>query len=91
MKLVLKQVNTWPAVAISALQDCFESTDWAMFKVAATNGDSVNLEKYTLSVTEYIGKCIDDVTVSKTISTSSNEKPWMTAKVRATLKARDST
>ncbi|KAK3546573.1 hypothetical protein QTP70_029961, partial [Hemibagrus guttatus] len=31
-------------------------------------------------VTSYIGKYIDDVTVSKTITTRSNQKPWMTAK-----------
>ncbi|KAK3517603.1 hypothetical protein QTP70_012957 [Hemibagrus guttatus] len=89
-KPVLKQIKTWPAVAISALQDCFECTDWNMFREAATNGDSINLEEYTTSVTSYIGKCIDDVTVSKTITTHSNQKPWMTAEVRALLKSRDS-
>ncbi|KAI4871789.1 hypothetical protein NFI96_020449, partial [Prochilodus magdalenae] len=41
-------------------------------------------------VTSYISKCIDDVTVSKTITTHPNQKPWMTAEVRALLKARDS-
>ncbi|KAK3560784.1 hypothetical protein QTP86_019477, partial [Hemibagrus guttatus] len=66
-KPVLKQVKTWPAGAISALQDCFECTDWNMFREAATNGDSINLEEYTTSVTSYIGKCIDDVTVSKPV------------------------
>ncbi|GAA6102852.1 uncharacterized protein LOC121182596 [Tachysurus ichikawai] len=60
--------------------DCFECTDWNIFREAATNGDSINLEEYTASVTSYIGKCIDDVTVSKTITTRSNQKPWMTAK-----------
>ncbi|KAK3507128.1 hypothetical protein QTP70_007960 [Hemibagrus guttatus] len=40
--------------------------------------------------TSYIGKCIDDVTVSKTITTRSNQKPWMTAEVHALLKSRDS-
>ncbi|KAK3554826.1 hypothetical protein QTP70_034849 [Hemibagrus guttatus] len=50
-----------------------------MFREAATNGDSINLEEYTTSVTSYIGKCIDDVTVSKTITTRSNQKRWMTA------------
>ncbi|KAK3506472.1 hypothetical protein QTP70_001256, partial [Hemibagrus guttatus] len=38
-KAVLKQVKTWPAGAISALQDCFECNDWNMFREAATNGD----------------------------------------------------
>ncbi|KAK3554368.1 hypothetical protein QTP70_022598, partial [Hemibagrus guttatus] len=57
---------------------------------AATNGNSINLEEYTTSVTSYIGKCINDVTVSKTITTRFNQKLWMTAKVRALLKSRDS-
>ncbi|KAK3565368.1 hypothetical protein QTP86_007114 [Hemibagrus guttatus] len=43
-----------------------------------------------LCVSCYIGKCIDDVTVSKTITTRSNQKPWMTAEVRALLQLRDS-
>ncbi|KAK3552018.1 hypothetical protein QTP70_031593, partial [Hemibagrus guttatus] len=51
---------------------------------------TINLEEYTTSVTSYISKCIDDVTVSKTITTRSNQKPWMTAEVRALLKLRDS-
>ncbi|KAK3523934.1 hypothetical protein QTP70_016741, partial [Hemibagrus guttatus] len=89
-KPVLKQVKTWPAGAISALQACFECTDGNMFREDATNGASINLEEYTTSVTSYISKCIDDVTVSKTITTCSNQKPWMTAEVCALLKSRDS-
>ncbi|KAI4888729.1 hypothetical protein NFI96_004606 [Prochilodus magdalenae] len=89
-KPVLKQVRTWPSGAISALQDCFEYTDWQMFREAATYSTTTDLEEYTSSVTSYIGKCIDDVTVSKTITTRPNQKPWMTAEVRALLKARDS-
>ncbi|KAK3513506.1 hypothetical protein QTP70_015492, partial [Hemibagrus guttatus] len=58
---------------------------------AATNGDSINsIKEYTTAVASYIGKCIDDVTVSKTITTRSNQKPWITAKLRAILKSRDS-
>ncbi|KAI5087280.1 gastrula zinc finger protein XlCGF28.1-like [Silurus meridionalis] len=88
-KPVLKQVKTWPEEATSALQDCFECTDWDMFREAATNGDSINLKEYT-SVTSNISKCVDDVTISKTITTRSNQKPWMTANVRVLLKHRDS-
>ncbi|KAI5092860.1 hypothetical protein C0J45_17251 [Silurus meridionalis] len=55
-KPVLKQVKTWPEGATSALQDCFECTDWDMFREAATYGDSINLEEYTSSVTCYISK-----------------------------------
>ncbi|KAK2877087.1 hypothetical protein Q8A73_023740 [Channa argus] len=88
-KPVLKQVKTWPAGATSALQDCFECTDWDMFREAATNGDSINLEEYTSTVTSYISKCVDDVTISKTITTRSNRKPWINANVCALLKQRD--
>ncbi|KAK3569657.1 hypothetical protein QTP86_002644 [Hemibagrus guttatus] len=34
-KPVLKLVKTWPEGAISALQDCFECTDWDMFRESA--------------------------------------------------------
>ncbi|KAI4901873.1 hypothetical protein NFI96_006975 [Prochilodus magdalenae] len=67
-----------------------------MFREAATYSTAqypqatTDLEEYTSSVTSYISKCIDDVTVSKTIATRPNQKPWMTAEVRALLKARDS-
>ncbi|KAK1786574.1 hypothetical protein P4O66_003022 [Electrophorus voltai] len=74
-KPLLKQVRTWPAGAIFALQDCFEQTTWITFKEAATDVGTVNLEEYTASVTGYISKCIDDVTVSKTITTRPNHKP----------------
>ncbi|KAI4901822.1 hypothetical protein NFI96_010215 [Prochilodus magdalenae] len=72
------------------VHDCFEHTDWQMFREAATYSNTTDLEEYTTSVTSYIGKCIDDVTVSKTITTRPNQKPWMTAEVHALLKARDS-
>ncbi|KAK3533297.1 hypothetical protein QTP70_015171 [Hemibagrus guttatus] len=86
-KPVLKQVITWPA---GTLQDCFECSDWHSFREAATNGDSINLEENMASVTNYIGKCIGDVTISKTITTHPNQKLWMTSKVCALLKSRDS-
>ncbi|KAK3517023.1 hypothetical protein QTP70_030436, partial [Hemibagrus guttatus] len=88
-KPVLKLVKTWPEGAISALQDCFECTDWDMFREAATNTNTTDLKEYTSSMISYISKCIDDVTISKSITTS-NQKLWMTAKVHALLKSRDS-
>lgn len=89
-RLVLKQIRTWPAGTISALQDCFEQTDWFIFREAETTSNSINLVDYTASLTSYINKCNDDITDSKTITTHSNQKPWMTAVVCALLKSRDS-
>ncbi len=40
-------------------------------------------------MTAYIKNYIDDVTVTKTITTRANRKPWMTAEVRGLLKTRD--
>ncbi len=60
-----------------------------MFKEAATYNNHTNLQEYTETVTAYIKKCIDDVTVTKTITTRANQKPWMTAEVRGLLKTRD--
>ncbi|KAK3563888.1 hypothetical protein QTP86_004833 [Hemibagrus guttatus] len=88
-KQILKLVKTWPEGAISALQDCFECAYWDMFRETATNSDTTDLEEYTSSVTSYISTCIDDVTISKSITTHSNQK-WMTAKVHALLKSSDS-
>ncbi|KAK3537916.1 hypothetical protein QTP70_024569, partial [Hemibagrus guttatus] len=61
-------------------QDSFECTDWDMFKEAETNGDTTDLEECTSSVTSHISKCINDVTIFKSITTHSSQKPWMTAK-----------
>ena len=60
-----------------------------MLREAATTNGSTDLEEYTASVTGFISKCIDDITVIKTITTRSNQKPWMTAEVCAPLRARD--
>ncbi|KAL0199309.1 hypothetical protein M9458_007849, partial [Cirrhinus mrigala] len=56
---------------------------------SATYNNHTDLHEYTETVTAYIKKCIDDVTVTKTITTRANQKPWMTAEVRGLLKTRD--
>ncbi len=81
-KPVQKHITIWPENATSTLQDCFQCTDWNMFKEAATYNNHTDLQEYTETVTAYIKKCIDDVTVTKTITTRANQKLWMTAEVR---------
>lgn len=48
-----------------------------------------NIKEYAETVTSYIAKCAEDVTVVKTFTTRNNQKPWMTAEVRLLLKAQD--
>ncbi len=84
-KPVQKLITIWPENATSTLQDCYQCTDWNMFKEAATYNNHTDLQEYTETVTAYIKKCMDDVTVTKTITTRANQKPWMTAEVRGLL------
>lgn len=85
MRAIQKTITVWPTEAVSMLQDCFETAEWQMFKEAATEGDTVNLEKYTKSVLGYIEKCVEDVTITKPITIPPNQKPWLNAKVHRLL------
>ncbi len=78
IKPIYKQIQVWPEGSSEALQDCFDTTDWNMFKQAATYNNTTDLQEYTETVTAYITKCIDDVTVTKTVTVRANQKPWLT-------------
>ncbi len=88
-KTTVQQVRVWPEGAMSALQDCFDHTDWDMFREAATVNQHINVEEYAASVSAYIQKCTEDVDVTKNIIIRANQKPWMTGEVRAMQKARN--
>nr|XP_043882686.1 uncharacterized protein LOC122769872 [Solea senegalensis] len=88
-KPAVKKVRVWPEGAMSALQDCFECTDWDMFREAATDSQHTDVEEYAASVTGYIQWCMEEVTVEKTIVTRANQKPWMTKEVRTRLRERN--
>lgn len=91
-KPTVRQVRVWSEGAKEALQDCFECTDWDMFKEAATYNDNnhtyIDIDEYATSVSAYISKCTDDVSISKNIIIWANQKPWMTGEVRKMIKAR---
>ncbi len=89
IKPIHKQIQVRPEGSSEALQDCFDTTDWNMFKQAATYNNTTDLQEYTETVTAYITKCIDDVTVTKTITVRANQKPWLTGEVYRLLKARN--
>lgn len=84
-----KHARVWPEGAASALQDCFLHTDWDVFRTAASYDDLINIEKYAETVTSYIAKYTEVVTVIKTFTACGNEKPWMIAEVGSLLRARD--
>ncbi|KAI3352328.1 hypothetical protein L3Q82_005294 [Scortum barcoo] len=86
---VLKEVRVWPEGSLEELKDCFNTRDWNVFKQGATCNNITDLQEYTDVVTAYITKCIDDVTVLKTITVQANQKPWLTGEVHKLLKARN--
>ncbi len=45
-KPVHKQIQVWPDGSSEALQDCFDTTDWDMFKQAATYNNATDLQEY---------------------------------------------
>ena len=69
------------------LQDCFETTDWLMFKEAA----DVDINEYTNTVSSYIQHCIDEVVPKKVVPSFPNQKPWVDAVVRARLRPNPNT
>ncbi|KAI4890857.1 hypothetical protein NFI96_008482, partial [Prochilodus magdalenae] len=96
MKILLPELQQRLLVLMSKMQEKFsrqmEEKDRelkTLAQEAARYGDSIHLKEYTESVTGYISKCIDDVTISKVIATHPNQKPWMTTEVRVLLGTRD--
>ncbi|XP_028826871.1 zinc finger matrin-type protein 4-like [Denticeps clupeoides] len=59
-KPVRKQIQVWPKGSSEVFQDCFNTTDWNMFKQAATYNNITDLQEYTETVTAYITKCTED-------------------------------
>jgi hypothetical protein len=49
---------------------------------------SDGIEEYTTSVTGFINKCFEDVVPTVTVSTYTNQKPWITDNIRTELKGR---
>lgn len=59
---------------MEALQDCFECTDWDVFKAAATDSQHTNVAEYAQFVSAYIQKGMEDVPVTKNITIWVNMK-----------------
>ena len=45
------------------------------------------MQEYTETVTTFINKCTDDVTVAETVIVWTNQKPWLTGEVFKLLSA----
>ncbi|KAI3368098.1 hypothetical protein L3Q82_007800 [Scortum barcoo] len=68
---------------LQALQDCFECTDWEVFK------EGTDLDGYTSSVLSYLKFCTDAVLPTKTIKFSQIKNHGWTSTVKPLVKACD--
>lgn len=82
-KPTIKTVQVWTEEALSALQDCFETTDWDIF------AERTDLEVHTTAVLSYVNFCAENV-VDMLTKVFPNQKLWLNSKVRTLLRARDS-
>ncbi|KAI3361686.1 hypothetical protein L3Q82_002044 [Scortum barcoo] len=76
-----RTVQVWTEEASSALQDCFECTDWEVFK------EGTDLDGYTSSVLSYLKFCTDAVLPTKTIKVFPKQKPWLDITVKPLLQS----
>ena len=86
-RLVHKLFSSWHCSLLRTVLKA--QTGRCLKRQAATLKDDVNLEEYTTSVLAYINKCMDDVTIRKTIKITPNQKPLLNAEVRSLLRAWD--
>ncbi|KAI4883889.1 hypothetical protein NFI96_010254 [Prochilodus magdalenae] len=81
--------GVWTEETDLVLQDCFDTTDWEVFRTAAVGEDcTVDLEDYAYGVTSYISTCIETIVPTKRCRTYPNQKPWINCDVRSMLRAR---
>ena len=85
----IKQIQLWNSETECILQDCFATTDWDVFKAAATLEDSsVSVQDYAEYVTGYISTCVDNIVPTIRVKKFPNQKPWINTQVRSMLRAR---
>lgn len=71
-----KTITVWPSGAVSMFQDCFERTNWQVFREAAIDEGRVDLEEHVSSVCGYISRCID-VTTTRNITIHPRNPGWL--------------
>ena len=76
-----KTVKCWSDDSTSALQACFECTDWQCFFDAC--GDNMNYLCDTVS--SYVTFCVDAVIPSKKVVVYPNNKPWISKELKSVI------
>jgi hypothetical protein len=84
VKPITRTVKLWTNEAVGRLQGCYESTDWSVFRDAASS-----IDEHSDAVMSYIRFCEDLVIPTKTVKIFGNSKPWFTRAVKDKLKEKE--
>lgn len=79
-KPVRKQVKVWSEDSSSALQACFECTDWTVFQDSCSD-----IDELTDVVCSYISFCKDSVLLSREVKVYPNNKQWISKDIKELL------
>ena len=82
-KTEYRTVRKWTPEAGEMLQDCFDDTNWNVFREAG-----LDLDEYTDTVSSYIKFCYDNCVPSKEIRVKGFDKPWFNENTRNMLEAK---
>lgn len=77
-KSKMTSVRLWDDNSVTALQGCFDCTDWSVF-------DCADLDEHADVVTSYVNFCVDNVTATKRVKQFANSKPWITSEIKKLL------
>lgn len=78
-----RTIQVWSQESVDQLQDCFEQTNWDLFK------EGNDLDQCTETVTDYIRFCEELCVPTKVKTLYPNNKPWFNKVVRSRLVAKD--
>ncbi len=71
----VKTISVWSENSVETLKGCFLSTDWEILQ----NGD---IHEATVTTTEYIKFCEDNVLEKKCVTVFPNNKPYITKEIK---------
>ncbi|KAK7888822.1 hypothetical protein WMY93_024382 [Mugilogobius chulae] len=84
-----KIIKVWSDESLQTLQDCFERTEWGVFKTAAIREDlSLDLDEYAVVVSGVYKHLYREYIQTKICKIYPNDKPWMNWEVRSMMRAR---
>ena len=78
------QITQWTQCAVETLQDCFECTDWNVFRDVWSD-----IHEVTDTVTSYIQFCEEICLPRKTITVYPNSNVWFNSNIKNLIVAKD--